>query len=127
MAETQSTSDAELPASFTRSPDVRALATDARQEGKLVVWVPRGVRSKEKLFGVLSRALRFPRYFGWNWDALEECLCDLSWLPAETQIVIAHECLPFGDGENRRIYFEILNAVTQNRADGRKVEVVVKG
>ena len=103
--------------------DPRAAAAEARRAGKLVVWIP-FVRSKEKLCGVLSTCLRFPDYFGGNWDALEECLNDLSWLPADAQIVIVHAQPPFGDGENRRTYFEILQSAC-NRRDGRTLEIVL--
>ena len=33
----------------------------------LVVRIPQGIRSKQKLFAALADKLRFPRYFGWNW------------------------------------------------------------
>lgn len=115
----------ELPAVFLRVDDLRAFAASARQQGKLVVWIPRSARSKEKLLAVLSQGLRFPNYFGWNWDALEECLQDLSWLPENAQIAIVHEALPFGEGENRQIYCDILLAASTNRTNARRVEIVV--
>jgi RNAse (barnase) inhibitor barstar len=92
------------------------LAVDSPREFRdpaaLVVRIPRGIRSKEKLFAIFAERLHFPRYFGWNWDALEELLRDLSWLPADKPIVIVHEDLPFGaGGENRDIYLNILRDV----------------
>ena len=36
----------------------------------LVAIVPAGIRSAEKLFSILSKALKFPSYFGRNWNAL---------------------------------------------------------
>jgi RNAse (barnase) inhibitor barstar len=31
------------------------------------------------VFESMARALDFPEWFGGNWDALEDCLADLSW------------------------------------------------
>jgi hypothetical protein len=32
--------------------------------------------------------MHFPSYFGRNWDAFEECLNDLSWVPAKGYLLI---------------------------------------
>ena len=38
-------------------------------------------RTKRALLDELGRVLEFPAHFGRNWDALEDCLTDLGWLP----------------------------------------------
>ena len=82
-----------------------------RDSTAFVVRLPRGIRSKHKLFAILADKLRFPTYFGWNWDACEELLRDLSWLPGQP-IVIVHEDLPFGaGGENRPLYEQLIRDV----------------
>lgn len=92
------------------------------QATAIIVRVPRGIRSKQKLFAVLGDKLHFPAYFGWNWDALEELLCDLTWLPAKSAVVV-HEDLPFGaGGDHRETYLEIardVNAYWQAQLPGR--------
>lgn len=40
-----------------------------------------GVRTKAELMRRVGAALRVPEWFGGNWDALADCLRDLSWLP----------------------------------------------
>ncbi len=38
------------------------------------------VDSKQKLMLEFEKKLEFPEYFGRNWDALKDCLCDFSWV-----------------------------------------------
>lgn len=45
---------------------------------------------KERLLAALGQALRFPDYYGDNWDALEECLADLSWHQGPLRLAITH-------------------------------------
>ena len=39
-------------------------------------------------FQEIARDLRFPDYFGRNWDAVYDCLTDLNWLPAAGYVVV---------------------------------------
>jgi Barstar (barnase inhibitor) len=62
------------------------------------------------LFAEFARALEFPDYFGHNWDALEECLADLEWMPAKGYILLltdAIHVLPDDDAEYET-FLEIL-------------------
>jgi len=43
--------------------------------------------SKEDLFDEFALKLKFPDYFGANWDAFDECLNDLHWLASEKYIL----------------------------------------
>ena len=72
------------------------------------VEIPPGISGKEELFSKLSQFLRLPEYFGRNWDALEECLRDLSWI-LERRIVIFHHDLPMsGQQRDQLTYLSIL-------------------
>ncbi|MBX3410067.1 MAG: barstar family protein [Phycisphaeraceae bacterium] len=54
----------------------------------------RNCTSRLALMDEWSRVLAYPDYFGRNWDAFEECVCDLSWLPpSPTFIAVSHSCL----------------------------------
>jgi RNAse (barnase) inhibitor barstar len=73
-----------------------------------VVDVRAGIQTKKVLLRELAQALRFPDHVGSNWDALEECIRDLSWLPPGT-IVLRHHDLPLRrDVASQRMYLSIL-------------------
>lgn len=46
------------------------------------------ISGKADLLLAVGAALAFPPYYGQNWDALEECLTDLSWLPAQGYLLL---------------------------------------
>jgi RNAse (barnase) inhibitor barstar len=47
------------------------------------------------LLAGIARAFDFPDYFGGNWDALEECLSDMSWRDGPIILLIEHaEAIP---------------------------------
>ncbi|MGA2263605.1 MAG: barstar family protein [Acidobacteriota bacterium] len=47
-----------------------------------------GVDSEEGFLRAAAEALRFPHYYGANWDAFEECLRDLEWVPAPGYVIL---------------------------------------
>jgi len=46
------------------------------------------VASKEDFLRAVAEALKFPSYFGMNWDAFEECINDLEWNPARGYVIV---------------------------------------
>ena len=49
-----------------------------------------------ELFAAMARALAFPDWFGGNWDALEDCLSDLSWRRGDGHVLLIRNG-PAGD------------------------------
>jgi RNAse (barnase) inhibitor barstar len=60
----------------------------AASKTNLVVLPGKTIQSKADLLDACATALAFPNYFGHNWDALADCLMDLSWLPAQGQLIL---------------------------------------
>lgn len=68
-----------------------------------------GALDKTGLLERVARALEFPQWFGGNWDALEDCLTDLSWTKAEGWVLLIEDAgrLPPDD---LGVFSEILSA-----------------
>ena len=88
--------------------------------------VPAHLETKEELLDALYVSLSFPDYFGGNWNALDECIRDLSWL-RPLQVVVFHEDLPMEtDRVSLKMYVSILrDAVAFWRASPEHALVVV--
>jgi RNAse (barnase) inhibitor barstar len=71
------------------------------------------IDGKNELLVSIGRELRFPDYYGYNWDALEECLRDLSWIN-EKEVLLVHEDLPRLEGQDLRTYIHILSAAVNS-------------
>jgi hypothetical protein len=72
-----------------------------------VARIPASLGSRESLFDVLKTELDLPDYFGENWNALSECLRDLSWIESP-RAVILHADLPQLQKDDLAIYLEVL-------------------
>ena len=96
----------------TKPPWTSLLTVAAENQAESLVRPPTGFVLKiikgrhcatpANLFAEFARALKFPDYYGHNWDALEECLADLEWMPAKGYVLLltdAVHVLPDDDTE----------------------------
>lgn len=65
--------------------------------GKLLL-LPEKIQSKGQLLSFFCDELKFPNYFGENFDALYDCLVDLSWIK-DNKIYIIHNEIPLHNSE----------------------------
>jgi len=78
-----------------------------------------GVVGKQAMMECVARALEFPRWFGGNWDALEDCLTDLSWSSAGGHVLLI-EGTPEMTGDERGIFIDILASAAAWWADRKR-------
>jgi hypothetical protein len=71
----------------------------------------RRMHTKRHLFAEFAAALHFPSYFGNNWDALDECLKDLEWLPAAGYILFISDAIEILSDDTKEM--DILLGVLQ--------------
>lgn len=82
---------------FNKNPDV------------YVGVIPSGITSKQQLLKSYADAFKFPEYFGFNWDALDECLSDFHWIKEKHHIVVYHQDIPSLGDKDTRILLKVLN------------------
>ncbi|HEU4684535.1 MAG TPA: barstar family protein [Nitrospira sp.] len=114
-----------------KPPWVSLLVLKGGQKPETMIRVPDGFRlvwlkgakcrTPAGLFEECARALRFPDYFGHNWDALEECLADLEWLPAKGYLVVIIEAeqVLADDEEAYATFVEVLSDAAETWAAGQ--------
>ncbi|WP_455378015.1 barstar family protein [Petrachloros mirabilis] len=105
----------------TKAPWISLLVLKSGQRAESLIKVPQGFvlkvlrgnncRTPLGLFSEFARAFDFPDYFGHNWDALEECLADLEWLPAKGYLVLltnAEQVLPESE-DDYETFLEVMS------------------
>jgi RNAse (barnase) inhibitor barstar len=66
----------------------RALQKLAREHGYAFFHIDgKSISRKDQLLNHMANAMRFPKEFGHNWDALEDHLTDLEWVDAEGYVI----------------------------------------
>jgi RNAse (barnase) inhibitor barstar len=88
---------------FTFVLDVRTF----EKNDALVARVAGDIRTSQQLFDLLYRLLTLPGYFGFNWNALFDCLRDFHWVN-ERNVVIVHDDWPSLAASEMKIYLEVL-------------------
>ncbi|CAB3789736.1 barstar family protein [Pararobbsia alpina] len=88
---------------FTFVPDVGEFSAD----DALVARVGGEIQTPRQLFELLYQLLTLPGYFGFNWDALFDCLRDFHWV-SQRKVVIVHEDFPALPPPEMKIYLEML-------------------
>lgn len=116
---------------------------DTRQfvdSGARVARVGGSICTAQQLFDLLYRLLTLPGYFGFNWNALSDCLRDFHWID-ERNVVIVHDELPELAPMEMKTYLEVLSdavldwkpgeahslKVVFNEKDRRHIEATIAG
>ena len=88
---------------------------DAAQGGALQVSRIHlsGAGDKQALMQRIAAALQFPGWFGANWDALEDCLGDLSWSKAGGHVLLFEGAADL-PADERGILLDILASAAAN-------------
>ena len=74
---------------YTTAQDIEPLIHELQQAEIVVLKASVGSVAKEAdLLALVAKAMQFPLYFGQNWDALDECLADMTWLPAKGYVLL---------------------------------------
>ena len=88
---------------FTFVPSVREFTvSDA-----LVARVIDVVQTPKQLFELFYQLLTLPGYFGFNWNALFDCLRDFHWV-SQGRVVIVHDTFPALPQSEMKTYLEVL-------------------
>jgi len=91
---------------------------------RCAVRVLRGTRMQDwsSFFSEIAAALQFPLHFGNNWAALDECLADLEWIPAQGYLLALSDAESIlgstGAADDQLAFFQLLSRISDEWATG---------
>jgi hypothetical protein len=97
---------------------------DVQDKNMFIAVIPTGIQNKSELINQLAEKLVFPDYFGHNWDALWDSLCNFEWINEHT-IAIIHREIPAFDHCDLILYISILydSVVDWGRNEAHTLEI----
>ena len=75
-----------------------------------------GCSDKDEALERLRVALKFPDWFGGNWDALADCLSDMSWWPAAGYLLLLENAGEWRDAQPEE--FETTLGIIEEASQG---------
>lgn len=86
----------------------------------------KSINSESELLYRISKSMKFPDYFGHNWNALKDCLSDLAWMPAKGYVVLFSNADSFMKNcpSDFKVFSEIVKTVSAFWAE-QKVEFIL--
>lgn len=90
----------------------------------LVMRVPVTISDFSHLLAAYRGQLELPGYVGHNWNALSECLRDLSWVK-QRRVVILHDELPRLSAIDLTEYLDVLRECVLDWKPGEEHELIV--
>lgn len=72
-----------------RQQYLKKMIDELSQQGNQVFYLDgKEISTKEAFLSKAAQAMKFPEYFGYNWDAFDECITDLEWCPAQKYALV---------------------------------------
>ncbi|QSX79123.1 barstar family protein [Agrilutibacter solisilvae] len=108
---------------FVDAQDAQALAEAADGLEFAVARIELdGCADKAAALGAIARGLRFPGWFGANFDALADSLGDMSWLPADGYLLLLEHADAWreADDDNFATLLDVLNEAAASWGDQGK-------
>jgi hypothetical protein len=92
-------------------------ALQRSSQGRTQCRVVRGHKATTvaAFFDECAAAWQFPDYFGENWNALDECLGDLAWLPADSYVFAVNQAIHLLEKEPKE-QISLLLSLLEDRA-----------
>jgi RNAse (barnase) inhibitor barstar len=92
-----------------------------------VARMPANITTVDELFLALKTQLKFPEYFGFNWNAVTDCLRDFAWIE-QRRIILVHQGRLMLSENELSIYVDVLAEAVSDWEDGEhSFEVVFRG
>ena len=109
----------------------RELTRQATAAGFIAGWIDAAANDTKAAFLAESaRELHFPDYFGHNWDAFNDCVRDLGYMPGNGVVIVVDQFDRFAghDPQQWSIALNVLReAASDSRREGNPIYVLLCG